>query len=284
MPSPFLVDSHCHLDAEPFGGEGAAPVLARARAAGVERCVSIGTNLASSRAAVALATAHGPVFATVGVDPGEAAGYDAAARAALARLAEHPKVLAIGEIGLDYHWMVSPPERQQAVFLDQLDLAAALELPVVIHCRDAHADTERLLTAWAAARRQAGWPVERPVGIMHCYSGDLAEAERLHAAGFLISIAGPVTYKNAEKTREVAAGLPLSALLLETDAPYLAPVPERGQRNEPAFLAHTARAVAALRGLDPAALAEATTANAARLFGPALLAEAAGGFGHVEAA
>lgn len=275
MPSPFLVDSHCHLDAEQFAGEPTAELLSRAAAAGVARCLSIGTSLVTSRAAVALATAHANVFATVGVDPGEAASYDAAARAELSRLATHPKVLAIGEIGLDYHWMVSPPERQQAVFQDQLDLAASLGLPVVIHCREAHGDCERMLTRWADALHRGGWPGDRPVGVMHCYSGELAEAERLHAAGFLISLAGPVTYKKAERNQAVAAGLPLTALLLETDAPYLAPAPHRGQRNEPALLAHTARAVAALRGLDPAELAAATTANAGRLFGPALLAQTA---------
>lgn len=276
MAPPFLVDSHCHLDAEQFVGESTAALLARAREAGVERCLSIGTSLATSRAAVGLAAAHAPVFATVGVDPGEAQSYHDQARDELTRLAAHPKVLAIGEIGLDYHWMVTSPERQQAVFQDQLDLAASLGLPVVIHCREAHADCERLLTAWAAGLRRSGWPAERPVGVMHCYSGDLAEAERLHAAGFLISLAGPVTYKKAERAQTVAAGLPLAALLLETDSPYLAPSPHRGTRNEPAYVAHTARAVAALRGLDLEALAAATTANAARLFGPALLAEAAG--------
>ncbi len=182
MPSPFLVDSHCHLDAEQFAGEPTAELLSRAAAAGVARCLSIGTSLATSRAAVELATAHAPVFATVGLDPGETASYDAAARAELARLATHPKVLAIGEIGLDYHWMVSPPERQQAVFQDQLDLAASLGLPVVIHCREAHGDCERMLTRWADGLHRGGWPGDRPVGVMHCYSGELAEAERELAA------------------------------------------------------------------------------------------------------
>ena len=266
MRAPFLIDSHCHLDAAQFAEEPVASLLARAAAAGVERMVSIGTDLATSRAAVDLADAHAPVYATVGVDPNSAAGYDAAARAELRALAAHPKVLAIGEIGLDYHWMVSPSEHQAAVFIDQLALAATLGLPVVIHCRDAHEDAERILGAWAAERHRAGWPTERPVGVMHCYSGDLAEALRLHAAGWMISLAGPVTYKNAARNREVAAGLPLEALVLETDAPYLAPAPRRGERNEPAFVRHTAEFVAGLRGLDLAELAAATTANAVRLF------------------
>ncbi len=266
MRAPFLIDTHCHLDAAQFADEPVADLLARAAAAGVGRMVTIGTNLITSRAAVALADAHAPVYASVGVDPNEAAGYDAAARAELRTLAAHPKVLAIGEIGLDYHWMMSPAAHQADVLADQLALAGELGLPVVIHCRDAHDDAERVLGAWAAERRRAGWPAERPVGVMHCYSGDLAEALRLHTAGWLVSLAGPVTYKNAVRGQEVAAGLPLEALVLETDAPYLAPVPRRGTRNEPAFVRHTAEFVAGLRGLDLAALAAATTANAVRLF------------------
>lgn len=274
MDAPFLIDTHCHLDAAQFADEPVADILARAAAAGVGRMVTIGTDLNSSRAAVGLADAHAPVFATVGVDPAEAAGYGPTARAALKELAAQPKVLAIGEIGLDYHWMVSPPEQQAEVFRDQLALAGEMGLPVVIHCREAHEDAERILRAWAAERFAAGWPAARPVGVMHCYSGDLDEALRLHAIGLLISLAGPVTYKNAALTRAVAAGLPLEALILETDAPYLAPTPRRGERNEPAFVRHTAEFVAGLRGMGLSELAAATTANAARLFAGGL-AEAA---------
>lgn len=266
MGSPFLIDTHCHLDAAQFADEPVGDILARAAAAGVGRMVTIGTDLATSRAAVGLAQVHDVVFATVGVDPNEAAGYGPATRAELCALAANPKVLAIGEIGLDYHWMVSPPEQQAEVFRDQLALAGELGLPVVIHCREAHEDAEPILRAWAAERYAAGWSATRPVGVMHCYSGDLDEALRLHMAGLLISLAGPVTYKNAALTREVAIGLPLEALVMETDAPYLAPAPRRGERNEPAFVRHTAEFVASLRGMGLADLAAATTANAARIF------------------
>lgn len=263
----ILVDTHCHLDAAQFASEPPEAILARAAEAGVGRLVSIGTELATSRAAVALAERLAPVYATVGVDPNDAAGFDPAALAALEALATSPKAVAIGEIGLDYHWDRVARDEQARVFRLQLDLARRQGLPVVIHSRDADADCAAILLDWAAAAQAAGAYAGRPVGVMHCYAGDLPLAERLVDAGFLISLAGVVTYKNAERARAVAAGLPASALVLETDAPYLSPQPFRGQRNEPAHLRATAERVAALRGMTLETLARATTANAARLFG-----------------
>jgi TatD DNase family protein len=262
-----LVDTHCHLDAEQFSDETVPALLDRAAAAGIRRVVNIGIDLATSRASVALAEAHPPIYAAVGVDPNDAAGFTDADLEALRALAASPKVVAVGEIGLDYHWNRAPHEVQARVFSAQLELARDLGLPVVIHNRDADEDTAAILLDWAAAARAAGAYPDRPVGVMHCYSGDLPLAERLVAAGFLISLAGVVSYKNAARTQAVALGLPESALVLETDAPYLSPIPHRGRRNEPAHLRATAEFVARLRQTTLEALAGATSANAARLFG-----------------
>lgn len=262
-----LVDTHCHLDAEQFSDESMPTLLARAADAGIQRVVNIGIDLASSRASVALAEAHGPIYAAVGVDPNDAAGFADSDLDALRALAASPKVVAVGEIGLDYHWNRAPHEVQARVFIAQLNLARDLGLPVVIHNRDADEDTAAILLEWAAAARASGAYSDRPVGVMHCYSGDLPLAERLVAAGFLISLAGVVSYKNAAQAQAVALGLPEKALVLETDAPYLSPIPHRGRRNEPAHLLATAEFVARLRQTTLEALAGATSANAARLFG-----------------
>jgi len=262
MTAPPLVDTHCHLDAPQFADAPTADLLARAAQAGVGRVVTIGTDLATSEAALDLARAHDGLWATVGIDPNDAAGVDEAALRRLEALAAAPEVVAIGEIGLDYHWLRSGREVQLAAFRAQLDLAAALGLPVVVHDRDAHADTTDVLLGWAAGR-----PAGRPRGVMHCFSGDLAMARALVAAGFLVSLAGVVTFPSAAATREVAAGLPAGALVLETDAPWLAPHPRRGERNEPANVRLVAERVALLRGEPLAAVAAQTSANAVRLFG-----------------
>ncbi len=262
MAGVRLVDTHCHLDADQFADEPTAALLARAAAEGVERVVTVGTHLAGSRAAVALAGAHEAVWAVVGVDPKNLAGFDEGALPALEDLAAQPKVVAIGEVGLDYHWDRSPRPVQREAFRAQLELARRIGLPVVIHCREADEDSAAILLGWAAEGKAAA----RPLGVMHCYSGDLAMAERLVGAGFLISLSGIVTFANAARTHEVAVGLPEDALLLETDAPYLAPHPHRGQRNEPAMLRLIAERVAALRDTSLAHVAFATSANAARLF------------------
>jgi TatD DNase family protein len=258
-----LVDTHCHLDARQFAADDVADIVRRAAAAGVTRLVTIGTTAASSRAAVALAEAHAAVWAAVGVDPHDAVGFADGTVDELRALAASPKVVAIGEIGLDYHWDRAPRPVQARVFAAQLDLAEELRLPVVIHNRDADADTAAHLLAWADRQ-----PAEaRPLGVLHCYSGDLGLAEELFAAGFLISFAGIVTFPNATRTQAVAAGLPDEAIVLETDSPYLSPQPFRGQMpNEPARVRAVAQCVAALRGQTVVALAAQTTANAARLF------------------
>lgn len=263
LAGAHLVDTHCHLDARQFAGEPLATVLERAAAAGVTRVVTIGTDLRSSQTAVALAEAHPAVRATVGVDPNDLVGFSDTTLAELAELGDRSAVVAIGEIGLDYRWLRSPPDAQQPAFRAQLDLARRLELPVVIHSRSADEDTAAILLEWAHGGRQNG----RPLGVMHCFAGDLALGERLVDAGFLISLSGVVTYRNAVRTHQVAAGLPDEAIVLETDAPYLAPDPYRGQRNEPARVRLIAERVAELRGASLSDLARHTSANAARLFG-----------------
>ena len=204
------MDTHCHLDAAAFAGEPVGDILARAAAAGVTRLVTIGTDLATSAAAVGLAEAHPAVWASVGVDPNDCADLDEDGLERLEELAGSERVVAIGEIGLDYYWNRAPAEVQQAAFRAQLALAERLDLPVVIHSRDALDDTEAILAEWVAGRAAA----ERPPGVMHCYSGDLPRARRLVELGFLISLAGVVTYKNAAATHEVARALPASALVL----------------------------------------------------------------------
>jgi TatD DNase family protein len=252
-----IVDTHCHLDDERFDEDRDA-VIARARAAGVEWMMAIGTGHGPPdlEAAVRLAERYEGVWATAGVHPHDASKADAGTFERLEELLRHPKVLALGEIGLDYHYNHSAPERQREVFAAQLELASRARVPVVIHTREAWDDTFALLERhWDPA---AG-------GIMHCFTGGPLEAERCLALGFHLSFAGIVTYPKAAEVREAARLTPLDRLLVETDAPYLAPAPHRGKRNEPAFVVETARKLAEIRGADAAAVAAAVVANWRRL-------------------
>ena len=251
-----LFDTHAHLHFPQFA-EDLPAVLQRARAAGVRRQVTVGTDVESSRAAIAVAGREHDVWATVGLHPHGAAAADEAAFAALAGLAREPRVVAIGEIGLDFFRNLSPPAVQESVFRRMLALAREVGKPVVVHCRDAHADVLRVL-----AEERVG----EIGGVMHCFSGDVEIARRCLDLGLLISLAGPVTYPKARALPDVARYVPDDRLVVETDCPYLPPQGHRGQRNEPAYLALTAAHVAALRGEPPAELARRTTANACRLF------------------
>lgn len=252
----MLIDSHCHLDDHAFDADRAA-VLERAQQAGVSRalCIGSGDGPPDLEAAIRLADAVPWLYATVGIHPHEARKADAAALEKLERLCSHPKVLAIGEIGLDYHYDHSPREVQREVFAAQLAIAARQAKPIVIHTREAWPDTLDLLHAHFCGP-----------GIMHCFTGDYAQAVAALDLGLHISFAGILTFPKAGVLREAAARLPLDRILIETDAPYLAPVPHRGQRNEPAFVAETARALAQVRGIAPEVAAEATAANFLRLF------------------
>ena len=253
-----LFDTHAHLDDDRFAADLPA-VLERAKAAEVDHVVTIATTASSSAASIALAARHPFVYASVGIQPNHVAEAAPDAWDQILRLVDSEKVVAVGETGLDRHWDYTPFPRQEDFFARHLQLARHKGLAVVIHCREAEADVVRML--------REDFDHHGPVrGVMHSFTGDWATAEACLAMGLHISFAGMVTYKNAQKLREVAARVPLDRLLLETDSPYLSPVPLRGQRNEPANVVHTAACLAALRKIDVALLAKETTANALRLF------------------
>ncbi|HSF05782.1 MAG TPA: TatD family hydrolase [Methylomirabilota bacterium] len=254
---PDLVDTHAHLHFPQFAAD-LPEVLARARAAGVRRLVTVGTDVDGSAAAVAMAQREPDVWATVGVHPHDAASGDEPALAAIARLAAAPRVVAIGEIGLDFFRNLASREDQSRVFRRLLDLARGAGKPVVIHCRDAHAEIVQILTEEKV--REVG-------GIMHCFSGDVAVARQCLDLGLCVSLAGPVTYPNARALPDVARFVPRDRLVIETDCPFLPPQGYRGQRNEPAYLALTAARVAELRGEPIDELAAHLTANACRVLG-----------------
>jgi TatD DNase family protein len=252
----MITDSHAHLEMEEFDKDR-EQVLERAVKGGVTRVITVGTDLPSSTESVKLAQTHDFVFSTVGCHPHNAKDCSAEDLAQLCALAAKPKVAAWGEIGLDFFKLYSPREKQLALFEEQLDLACRVDLPVVIHDRVAHAEILSIL------RKKKDSALR---GVIHCYSGDFSIAMEFIALGFAISIPGTVTYKNARDTQETAARIPIEQLLVETDAPYLTPVPMRGKRNEPLFVTHTARAVAELRGMDFQEFCRAADENTTRLF------------------
>jgi TatD DNase family protein len=257
----MLIDSHCHLHDAAFAGE-VERVLERARQAGVERVITIGTDLAESKAAIALAEAHPNVYATVGVAPHDNSPFSVETVHTLRELAQHPKVVALGEFGLDYHYNTWPRETQRDVFTQQLTLAAELNMPVVIHNRDADEDMLAILADFAARQTSR---VGR--GVMHCFSSTLVMAQQCAELGFMISIAGPLTYPKPRALPDIVRVLPLDVLLVETDAPYLAPHGYRGKRNEPAFVRVVVEKVAEIRAESFEHIAQETTRNAERLFG-----------------
>jgi TatD DNase family protein len=254
----MLIDTHCHLDPHYFP-EGADETLTRARSAGVTGFVCIGVgSLEQTQSALALAARRADVWATVGVHPHDAAQHDAALELQLAALAETARVVAIGEIGLDFHYDHSPRDRQQEVFRRFIGLARTLRKPIVIHTRSAPEATLRILDEEKA---------DEVGGIIHCFSENKAFAQRALDLGFDISFSGIVTFKKATDIQEVAAWAPADRILVETDSPYLAPVPVRGKRCEPAYVLHTARFVAGLRGIALEELAQITSENARRRLG-----------------
>jgi TatD DNase family protein len=251
---PMLVDSHCHLDFPDFAAERDA-VIGRARAAGVGTMLTIGTRLDEFPAVRAVAEAHHDIWCSVGTHPHEAAGHADLLADHLTSLTAHPKVVGIGETGLDYHYDLSPRDIQERVFRTHIAASRVTGLPLIVHAREADDDIARILIEQ-----------QPPAGVLHCFSSGRGLAEAALALGFYISISGIVTFKNAEELRAIVRDVPLDRLLVETDSPYLAPVPYRGKRNEPAFVAVTAAAVAALKDVAPEMLAATTTANFFRLF------------------
>jgi TatD DNase family protein len=253
-----LIDTHCHLADSRLRGELDA-VLARAADAHIDAIVSVGaiSSIETDRFTVEIAERHANIYAAVGVHPHDARDCDAARLAELRALARSPKVVAIGESGLDFHYMHSPAAAQEDALRHHLELASELGLPIIIHCRDAE---ERI----AAIVREAGMPARG--GVIHCFTGNAAAVREFAALGFHISFSGIVTFKSARELREAAPMVPDDRVMVETDAPYLAPEPYRGRRNEPAFVRRTLEVLAQIRGVDPERLAEITSANARQLF------------------
>lgn len=250
----MLVDSHCHLDFPDFAEERDA-VVARAHAAGIGTMLTISTRLDQFPGVRAIAEAYDDVWCSVGAHPHEATDHAATTIAELTALTEHPRVIGIGETGLDFYYDHSPRDVQERVFRAHIAASHATGLPLIIHARDADDEVARILCE------------ERPpAGVMHCFSSGRALAEAALEIGFFISISGIVTFRKADDLRAIVRDVPLDRLLVETDSPYLAPVPYRGKRNEPAFVATTAVAVADLKGVAPEELAAATTDNFFRLF------------------
>jgi len=256
------LDSHCHLTADDFEADRDA-VLARAREAGVSTLLAIGAGYGAARLeeAADLAGREPGVFATAGVHPHEAREWDDAVRARLRAALDRPRVVAVGECGLDYWYDNSPREAQRRAFAEQVSLARERDLPVAIHVRDRGEDAyEDLLAIWNA---EGGGAVQ---GVLHCYTGSLDIARRALDAGLCVSFSGILTFARADALREVARGLPLDRLLVETDAPFLAPEGHRGRRNEPAWVPRVGETLAALHGVDAEAVARRTAATARRLF------------------
>ena len=253
----MLIDTHAHLEMREFGDDR-EDVIQRARDAGLDYIITIGTTIESSRDAVLLADKYDFIYAAIGIHPHEVKDILHPAYEVLRHFAQHKKVVAYGEIGLDYHYEHSPRTDQKRKFRDMLREARELDLPVIIHDREAHDDTLQILSE--------EWSPDLG-GVMHCFSGDIAMARKVIEMGFSISIAGPVTFPKAVALREVVKQIPIEHLLVETDSPYLAPQPMRGKRNEPAFVRHTAEMIAEVKGLSFEDVGRITSFNAMQLFG-----------------
>jgi len=280
-----LIDTHCHLDYHKFDSDREA-VLERAAQAGVERILIPGLTLTSSRSVVELARSHPMLYAAIGVHPTDVDTYQVDTLERLRQLAiPHPnpsptgrvtqgegKIVAIGEIGLDYYWDTAPHDVQQKALREQLDLAAELQLPVIIHFREkgdaadgpCARDLMKILEEWANRLQRGKSPLAERPGALHSFSGSRETASRAISLNFYLGVTGPVTYR--KERQELIASLPLECLLIETDSPYLSPAPQRGKRNEPAFVALIADKIATLHQIPSTQVAETTTANAARLF------------------
>ena len=263
--SIIITDTHCHLDFHAFDADR-VEVLDRARHSGIARILNPGVDLISSQSAVDLAGAQSEVFAAVGVHPNDASIWDINSRSRLVTLAGHPKVVAIGEIGLDYYRDRAPRELQKEIFRQQLEIAREMELPVVIHNRQAGNDLMEMLGAWYAELVENKSPLQERPGVLHSFSGGEELAWQAVSLHFYIGITGPVTFRNAPDLQRVVASLPLESLLVETDAPFLAPHPYRGQRNEPVNVRLVADKIASITNQPLSMVAEVTTANAGRLF------------------
>jgi len=254
-----VIDSHAHLDFPDFD-EDREQVIYRAKQAGIAAIINVGADLESSRKSIKLAEQHPIIYASVGVHPHDAKTLDDTALAEIEQMSRHPRVVAIGEIGLDYHWDLSPRDKQREAFERQLTLAKDLDVPVIVHDRDAHDDIMTILGE--RANIQGGLR-----GVLHCFSGDATMAHRALDFGMHIAVGGPVTFRNARHLPDVVRQVPLSRLLLETDCPYLAPQPYRGKRNEPAYVVLVAQKIAELKNISVAEVQEATSHSVRELLG-----------------
>ena len=257
-----LIDTHCHLNFDSYS-EDRGEVLKRAADAGVKRIIIPATDLASAEEAIRLAYQYPGVYAAVGIHPNSSAGFHDDDLKALASLAVEPKVVAIGEIGLDYYRDRSPKSRQQHAFQAQLALAAELELPVIVHNREAGNGVMSILEEWTATLSDS---LKTRPGVLHSFSAPQEIADRALAFGFYLGFTGPITFKKADALRRIAAAIPLDRTLVETDGPFLTPTPYRGKRNEPAYIPYIIERLASLRSLSVQAMARATTNNASVLF------------------
>jgi len=261
----MYVDSHAHLEGKRYDTDRDT-VIARARAAGVETIVAIGNGDGPAHVdcGILLAEQYPFMYATIGIHPHEAQLADAAAYARMEELAKRPKVIAWGEIGLDYYYDHSPRDVQQRVFLEQMDLARTAKLPIVIHCRPSDGSENAWEDCLRMIREQ--WSPSGLGGILHCFTGNSAQAKRALDMGFMISFAGNVTFPKAQQIRDAAREVPLDRMLIETDSPYLAPIPHRGKRNEPAYVTETAHQLGELRGKSGEEIGGLTTQNFQRFF------------------
>jgi TatD DNase family protein len=258
-----LIDTHCHLDFDSFDGQR-DDIVQRAIEAEVTRLINPGTDLPRSRAAIQMAETYPGVYAGVGIHPNSTADFTESMIDEIRALAAHPKVVAIGEIGLDYYRHWSSPEKQRHAFEAQLALAAKLNLPVIIHNREADADSIAMLHDWVAALPE---PLRSRPGVMHSFSASQEIADQAVEIGFCLGFTGPITFKNADSLRRIAASLPEDRILIETDSPFLTPHPYRGKNpNEPAYVRFVAERIAALRLISDETFAQLSTANAERLF------------------
>jgi len=258
----MLVDTHCHINFDSYD-EDRADVLTRAANVGVETIINPAVDLATSRAILKLIEQHSGIYGAVGIHPNSTAGFVDSMIAEIETMARIPKVVAIGEIGLDYHWKESPKETQWKSFKVQLALAKQLELPVIIHNREASDDVMGILDEWV---KDLPPKIKERPGVMHSFSAPEAIAERALAAGFYLGFTGPITYKNADQLRHIAAKVPLDRMLVETDGPFLTPVPYRGKRNEPSYIPIIVERLASIKQVSAVVLGAATTENAFRLF------------------
>ncbi len=260
-----LTDTHCHLDLNNFDKDREM-VIARAEKAGIEKLLVPGLDILSSKAAIQLAEKYSLIYASVGVHPNSGKTWNTSTLSDLKILAQHPKVVAIGEIGLDFYRNYTPQNLQKKIFRDQLEFSSEIGKPVIIHCREAFSAILKLLTNWHSQLKEMNKPLADMPGVLHSYSGNISQTEILMDKNFYIGISGPVTYNNAQELRQVISSAPLDKMLIETDSPYLTPHPYRGKRNEPSYVSYVAERIAEILRKSPMEIGEITSNNSNKLF------------------